>query len=57
MGWWLPEAPGPEFAALDINVNAALSYHGAADPMSGSVDIGGLPCRLRPLRQANLAAE
>ncbi|WP_149541388.1 molybdopterin dinucleotide binding domain-containing protein [Siccirubricoccus phaeus] len=47
MGWWLPEAPGPEFAALEINVNAALSYRGATDPMSGSVNIGALPCRMR----------
>ncbi|MDO9714311.1 molybdopterin-containing oxidoreductase family protein [Paracraurococcus lichenis] len=46
MGWWLPEAPAPDYAALEINVNAALSYRAAADAMSGSVDIGGLPCRL-----------
>ncbi|WP_176952982.1 molybdopterin-containing oxidoreductase family protein [Belnapia rosea] len=52
MGWWLPEAPGPDFAALDINVNAALSYCGATDPMSGSVDIGALPCRLRVVHHA-----
>ncbi len=49
MGWWLPEAPAPDFAALEINVNAALSYRATADAMSGSVDIGGLPCRLRRL--------
>ncbi|MBL6082065.1 hypothetical protein JMJ56_29240 [Belnapia sp. T18] len=28
MGWWLPEALGPQFATLDIKVNAALSYSG-----------------------------
>ena len=54
MGWWLPEAPGPDFAALEINVNAALSYRGEADPMSGSVDIGALPCRLRAVRHAGV---
>jgi anaerobic selenocysteine-containing dehydrogenase len=47
IGWWRPEASGPEFAVLDINVNAALSYGGPMDPMSGSVDTRALPCRLR----------
>jgi hypothetical protein len=37
---------GPEFAALDININAALTYSGPMDPMSGSVDTRALPCRL-----------
>ena len=46
IGWWRPEATGPEFAALDINVNAALTYGGPMDPMSGSVDTRALPCRL-----------
>ena len=47
IGWWRPEAPGPEFGALDVNVNAALSYQGAMDPVSGSVDTGAIPCRVR----------
>ena len=46
IGWWRPEAVGPEFAALDININAALTYSGPMDPMSGSVDTRALPCRL-----------
>lgn len=57
MGWWLPEAPGPEFAALDINVNAALSYSGVTDPMSGSVNIGALPCRLRRVSRGATASD
>ncbi len=48
IGWWRPEANGPEFDVLDINVNAALTYAGPMDPMSGSVDTRALPCRLRP---------
>ncbi|WP_249780976.1 molybdopterin-dependent oxidoreductase [Bradyrhizobium sp. dw_78] len=48
IGWWRPEADGPEFDVLDINVNAALTYAGPMDPMSGSVDTRALPCRLRP---------
>ena len=47
IGWWRPEASAPEFAALDININAALTYAGPMDPMSGSVDTRAVPCRLR----------
>jgi thiosulfate reductase/polysulfide reductase chain A len=47
IGWWRPEAPGPEFGVLDVNVNAALSYQGSMDPVSGSVDTGAIPCRMR----------
>jgi len=46
MGWWLPEAAAPERGALDININAAMTYDGPWDPMSGSADTRGLPCRL-----------
>ncbi len=46
MGWWLPEAAGPEFGALDININSALSYAGPYDPASGSADTRGVPCRI-----------
>ena len=49
MGWWLPEAPGPEFGVLDININAALSYSGPYDPASGSADTRGVPCRISRL--------
>jgi hypothetical protein len=47
IGWWRPEASAPEFAALDININAALTYAGPMDPMSGSVDTRAVPCRLQ----------
>ena len=47
IGWWRPEASAPEFAVLDININAALTYAGPMDPMSGSVDTRAVPCRLR----------
>ena len=46
MGWWSPGATAPHFGALDVNVNAALSYRGAKDPVSGSVDTRGVACRL-----------
>jgi anaerobic selenocysteine-containing dehydrogenase len=46
MGWWRPDATGPDFGALDININAALSYAGPYDPASGSADTRGIPCRI-----------
>lgn len=46
MGWWLPEAEGPDRGALEVNVNAALSYGGPWDPITGSADTRGLPCRV-----------
>jgi anaerobic selenocysteine-containing dehydrogenase len=49
MGWWLPEAAGPEFGVLDININAAISYAGPYDPASGSADTRGVPCRVTRL--------
>ena len=49
MGWWLPSDPAPEHGALDVNINAALAYDGPWDPVSGSSDIRGLPCRVVPV--------
>jgi anaerobic selenocysteine-containing dehydrogenase len=57
IGWWRPEASGPEFGALDINVNAALTYAGPMDPMSGSVDTRAVPCRLRLATPAPAAVQ
>ena len=47
MGWWRPEGTGPDHAALDININAALPYDGPWDPAAGSADTRGLLCRVR----------
>ncbi len=49
MGWWLPEAAGPDYGALEVNVNGALSYGGPWDPVTGSADTRGLPCRVTPI--------
>jgi len=38
--------PAPEHGVLDVNINAALSYSGPYDPMSGSSDIRGQLCRV-----------
>ena len=49
MGWWRPDGEGPDYGALDININAALSYAGPYDPGSGSADTRGIPCRIEAL--------
>ena len=49
MGWWLPEADGPDRAALTVNINTAISYDGPWDPITGSADTGGLSCRVKKL--------
>ncbi len=54
MGWWLPEAPGPARGALDVNVNVALSYDGPWDPVTGSADTRGLPCRVTHVPAAEI---
>jgi thiosulfate reductase/polysulfide reductase chain A len=46
MGWWRPAEPAPDHGALDVNINAALSYSGPYDPISGSSDIRGQLCRV-----------
>jgi hypothetical protein len=48
MGWWRPEGALPDRGALDVNVNAAMSYDGPWDPVSGSADTRGMRCRLSP---------
>ncbi|MDP6604133.1 MAG: molybdopterin-dependent oxidoreductase, partial [Rhodospirillales bacterium] len=55
MGWWLPEAAGPERGALTVNVNAAMSYGGPWDPVTGSADTRGLPCRMVKIETENAA--
>jgi anaerobic selenocysteine-containing dehydrogenase len=46
MGWWYPERDAPLHGALEVNINAALSYDGPWDPVTGSADTRGLPCRI-----------
>jgi thiosulfate reductase / polysulfide reductase chain A len=52
MGWWLPEDTRPGKGVLDVNVNAALSYQGPYDPVSGSSNVRGVPCRLTVIAAA-----
>jgi anaerobic selenocysteine-containing dehydrogenase len=56
MGWWSPLAAAPERGALDININAALAYDGPWDPISGSSDIRGLPCRVTAIATTPVAS-
>lgn len=46
MGWWKPGTTTAFHGAYDININAAVSYDGPWDPMSGSADTRGRRCRI-----------
>lgn len=48
MGWWYPEQAGPFRGARDVNINAALTYEGPYDPVTGSASVRGVPCTLAP---------
>ena len=46
MGWWRPDGAAPHYGALDININAVLSYAGPYDAASGSPNARGLACSI-----------
>ncbi len=46
MGWWRPASGAPNHGVLDVNINAALSYAGPYDPITGSANIRGQLCRV-----------
>jgi thiosulfate reductase / polysulfide reductase chain A len=46
MGWWRPGSMVPGSGAFDVNINAAMTYDGPWDPISGSVDSRGMLCRI-----------
>ena len=56
MGWWYPEADGPEHGALDVNINGAMSYGAPWDPVTGSPDTRGIRCRISPAEAPASAA-
>jgi anaerobic selenocysteine-containing dehydrogenase len=56
MGWWLPGSMKPGSGAFDVNINAAMTYDGPWDPISGSVDSRGVRCRVVPIDDAPLDA-
>ena len=47
MGWWLPEAEAPDFGNGEVNINNTLAYAAPFDPVVGSADTRGIPCRVR----------
>jgi thiosulfate reductase / polysulfide reductase chain A len=46
MGWWRPDGAAPLYGALEININAVLSYTGPYDAASGSPNSRGLACSI-----------
>ncbi|MFQ5539008.1 MAG: molybdopterin dinucleotide binding domain-containing protein, partial [Candidatus Binatia bacterium] len=51
MGWWYPEAPGPDHGAGKINIEAAIPYGPYWDPISGSAEARNSACRIRRAKQ------
>ena len=47
MGWWFPEAPGPDHGALKVNIEAAIPYGPNYDPISGSAEARNSACQIR----------
>ena len=46
MGRWRPGSITPGNGAFDVNLNAAMTYDGPWDPISGSVDSREIRCRI-----------
>jgi len=49
MGWWRPGSITPGNGAFDVNLNAAMTYDGPWDPISGSVDSREIRRRILPV--------
>jgi hypothetical protein len=49
MGRWRPGSITPGNGAFDVNLNAAMTYDGPWDPISGSVDSREIRCRILPV--------
>lgn len=46
-GWWLPESKSRDRGALEVNVNATLSYDPPYDPVVGINSVQNLMCQVR----------
>ena len=55
MGWWRPDGAAPTFGALDININAVLSYAGPYDAASGSPNSRALACSIEKVAESPAA--
>jgi anaerobic selenocysteine-containing dehydrogenase len=45
-GWWFPEEPNDLFEHRRSNINVLLESDPPHDPDTGSVEMGGIPCRV-----------
>jgi anaerobic selenocysteine-containing dehydrogenase len=48
-GWWLPERKGRDRGALEVSVNASMSYEPPYDPVVGINSVQNLMCQVRKL--------
>ena len=54
LGCWFLEADGAERGILELNILVALSYEGTWDPVTGSADTRGVPCRINRLPRTEI---
>ena len=52
MGWWRPDGAAPHYGALEVNINAVLSYAGPYDTASGSPNSRGLACGIEKIESS-----
>ncbi len=57
MGWWRPDGAAPHYGALDININAVLSYAGPYDSASGSPNSRGLACSIEKVEPSTMTGQ
>lgn len=45
-GWWFPEEPNDLYQFRKSNINVLVPNDGPYDPATGSLEMGGIPCRV-----------
>jgi anaerobic selenocysteine-containing dehydrogenase len=48
-GWWFPERPDESFCWADSNINCLTSSNGPIDPILGTVQLRGIPCKVEKI--------
>ncbi len=48
-GWWFPERADESFGWTDSNINCLTSSNGPIDPMLGTVQLRGIPCKVEKI--------
>jgi anaerobic selenocysteine-containing dehydrogenase len=48
-GWWFPEKSEDTFEWEESNINCAIGSEGPKDPVLGTIQLRGIPCRLEKI--------